>query len=309
MRREVIAGGLLVLMLSLVVVYGVDDIYAFLVAFFVRAFFFVKRNIISLFVTFFLVNGKFILTIFLKKIALLSVTGLGKRYIIEKVVMENFKIHFIEHLKEDIKRFFIHAKKNFSRFTIVKKIITIFAFIGSLGFVGNFMGSMIAIKVFVAKVWSFLLAIFLKVGSSVLYFFTDYLWSSWLAPIIEVVIFSWLLSWMEKVPFLAKILRKFYNFFIYFFGWMESYADKIFHKPLKKVLNWLVHKIQKWIYDFIGYQGSSAWSRLKQKRAMKKNIYTKLIDKRKKEKESKNIKDYISKRDRLLKKRNEHQNR
>lgn len=305
MKKEIILGGVLFLMVGLVLIYGFEDIYAFLVAFMVRLIFFFQKHIISLFVTFFLVNGKFILTLFLKKIALLSVTGLGKRYIIEKVVMENFKIHFLEHLKEDIKRFFIHAKNNFTKFTIVKKVITIFAFIGSLGFVGKFMGGMIAIKVFVAKVWSFLLAIFLKVGSAVVYFFTDYIWSSWLAPIVEVVVFSWLLAWMEKVPFLAKILRKIYDFFFYLFGWLDEYAKRVFHRPIKRLLSYLVHRIQKGIYNFIGYGDGSEWSRLKQKRALKRNIYTKLLDRRARRKNSKNIKTYISSREKLLQKRKE----
>jgi len=305
MKKEIIIGGVLFLMLVLVLVYGVEDIYAFVVAVVVRATIFFKRHIISMFVTFFLVNGKFILTMFLKKIALLSVTGLGKRYIIEKVIMENFKIHFLEHLKEDIKKFFIHAKNNFSKFTIVKKLITIFAFIGSLGFVTKFMGGMIAIKVFVAKVWSFLLAIFLKVGSAVVYFFTDYLWSSWIAPIVEVVVFSWLLAWMEKVPFLAKILRKIYDSFLYFFGWLDEYAQKIFHRPIKRLLSNLVHRIQRGIYKFIGYGDGSVWSKLKQKRALKKNAYTKLLDRRERRKSMKNTKIYTSSRERLLQKRKE----
>ena len=59
-----------------------------------RLIIFVKKNIIKIVMTFFFVKGKFILTLFLKKIALLSVTGLGKRYMIERVFMENFKIHF-----------------------------------------------------------------------------------------------------------------------------------------------------------------------------------------------------------------------
>jgi len=67
----------------------------FVVALVLRILFFVKRNILKILAAFFLVKGKFILTLFMKKIALLSVTGLGKRYIIEKVIMGNFKKHFL----------------------------------------------------------------------------------------------------------------------------------------------------------------------------------------------------------------------
>ncbi len=302
MKKQILFGVLILSLLVVVLVYGVDDAISFIIAFLTRLIIFVKKNIIKIVMTFFFVKGKFILTLFLKKIALLSVTGLGKRYMIERVFMENFKIHFLDHLADDIKRLTSHAKENFKNFPLVKKLITIFAFIGSLGFVGKFMGGMIAIKVFVAKVWSFLLAIFLKFGSGVLYFFTDYLWGSWLAPIVEVIIFSWFLSWMEKIPFLAKILSKIYAFFISIFGWLEHYADKVFHIPIKRLLIWSVKKIQRYIYRFIGYDRVSAQKRLIQSRSLNPNRHIKLMTIRK---ESKKGNSYISIRDRILQKRRE----
>jgi hypothetical protein len=222
---------------------------------------------------------------------------------IERVFTPNFKIHFLDHLNDDIKRLIQHAKENFYNFTLVKKIITVFTFIGSLGFVGKFMGGMLAVKVFVAKVWSFLLVIFLKVGTAVVYFFTDYLWGSWLAPVIEVVIFSWLLSWMEKVPFLNRGLRKIYAFLLSIFGWMEYYIEKVLHIPLKRILRWSVKKIQAAIHNFIGYERVSLFKRLKEVRELSPNSHTKLMKKRKERK--KKEKSYISSRNRLKQKREE----
>ena len=249
-----------------------------------------------------MVKGKFILMLFLKKIALLSATGLGKRYVVEKVVMGNVKKHFLDHLADDFKRLVNHAKENFKNFPLVKKIITIFAFIGSLGFVGKFMGGMLALKVFIAKVWSFLLAIFLKTGTAVAYFFTDYLWGSWLAPIVEVVIFSWLLSWMEKVPFLAKGIKGIYAFFVSWFEWFEYYMEKIFHIPVKSFLQWLVKKIQASIYKFIGYKKVSIWKRLHEDRKLNPNLYMQHKEKRIARK-SNQVHTYISPREKILKKR------
>ena len=274
-----------------------------MVALFLRIVFFIKKNLFALLAAFFLVKGKFILTLFLKKLALLSATGLGKRYVVEKVVMSNVKTHFLDHLSGDIGRVIRHAKKNFKNFPLTKKIITVFVFLGSLGFIGKFMGGMIAVKVFLAKVWSFLLALFLKVGTAVAYFFTDYLWGSWLAPIVEVVIFTWLLSWMEKVPILAKGLRKVYDFFIFWFGWLEYYLEKVFHIPLKSFLKWLVKKIQKSIYQFIGYERASIWEKLKQSRTLKPNSYTQLIEKRKRRLQEKKEHTTLSPREVLLEKR------
>jgi len=291
----------LVLISSIVVLFSIEESHTFLIALLLRMVLFIKKNILAILAAFFLVKGKFILKLFLKKILLLSATGLGKRYMIERVLTHNFKIHFLDHLNDDIKRLIRHAKENFYNFTLVKKIITVFAFISSLGFVGKFMGGMLAVKVFVAKVWSFLLVIFLKVGTAVVYFFTDYLWGSWLAPIVEVVIFSWLLSWMEKVPFLNRGLRKIYAFLLTFFGWMEYYIEKIFHIPLKSILKWLVKKIQSAIHNFIGYDRVSLFKRLQEVRELNPNTHTKLMKKRKERK--KKEKNHISSRDRLKQKR------
>ncbi|WP_373031085.1 hypothetical protein [Sulfurovum sp.] len=303
MKKWILLWVLPLLLISIIVLFSIEESRAFIVALFFRIVFFVKKNLFTLFAAFFLVKGKFILTLFLKKLALLSATGLGKRYVVEKVVMGNMKTHFLDHLSADIRRVVQHAKKNFKNFPLSKKIITVFAFLGSLGFIGKFMGGMIAVKVFLAKVWSFLLALFLKVGAGIAYFFTDYLWGSWLAPIVEVVIFTWLLSWMEKVPFLAKGLRKVYDFFIFWFGWLEYYLEKVFHIPVKGFLKWLVKKIQKSIYHFIGYEQVSTWKRLKQSRMLKPNSYAKLIEKRKKRMQEKKERTTLSPREVLIEKR------
>ncbi|MCO4844565.1 MAG: hypothetical protein KC427_00945 [Sulfurovum sp.] len=303
MKKRLILWILLLLLVSIMIIFSNEESRAFLVALFFRIVFFIKKNLFALLAAFFLVKGKFILTLFMKKLVLLSATGLGKRYVVEKVVMGNVKTHFLDHLTHDIRRLVQHAKKNFKNFPLVKKVMTVFVFLGSLGFIGKFMGGMLAVKVFVAKVWSFLLAIFLKGGTAVAYFFTDYLWGSWLAPIVEVIIFTWLLSWMEKVPFLAKGLRKIYAFFIWMFGWIEVYLEKVFHIPVKRFLQWLVKKIQKSIYNFIGYERISLWKRVKQSRTLNPNIHTKLIDKRKKRMQEKKERAYFSPREMLVQKR------
>jgi hypothetical protein len=214
----------------------------------------------------------------------------------------------LDHISDDIKRLVLYVKNNFKNFPIMKQIIAVFAFLGSLGFVGKFMGGMLAMKVFVAKVWSFLLAIFLKAGTALFYFFTDYLWGSWIAPLVEVLIFSWLLEWMERVPFLKRGLNHIYRFFISIFGWAEYYLEKIFHIPVKRFFRYLTKKSKRLIYDFIGYERVSSWKRLKEIRQLHPNSHAKLFEKRKERKvqgrEIKN-KSYISSRERLKQKRKE----
>ena len=62
----------LVIIGIIVILFSIEESRTFIVAFFLRAILFVKKNIIMILTAFFLVKGKFILTLFLKKIALLS---------------------------------------------------------------------------------------------------------------------------------------------------------------------------------------------------------------------------------------------
>jgi len=287
----------------IIVLFSIEQSRTFLLALILRLFFFAKKNIISLLAAFFLVKGKFILTIFLKKVALLSVTGLSKRYVIERVINYNLKIHFFDHIATDIKHLIIYIKENFKDFPLVKQMIAGIAFLGSLSFVGKFMGGMLAMKVFVAKFWSFILALVLKVSTGVLYFFTDYLWGSWLAPLVEILIFSWLLDFLEKIPFLKKYLFKIYDFFMLLFGWFEVYLEKVFHLPVRRILKFLVKRIKKRIYTFIGYERVSAHKRLEALRLLTPNKYQLLKQKRELKKEEKKEKSYFSTRQKLLKQR------
>ena len=303
MNKHIFLWLIFILITGMVLLFSIEESRMLFIDFIVGIFHFLKENILAILAAFFLVKGKFILTLFLKKIALLSVTGLGKRYVIEKIINHNVKIHFLDHIRDDIKRLVTFIKKNFKSFPLVKQIIAVFAFLGSLGFVGKFMGGMLAMKVFIAKFWSFLLVLFLKVGTAVVYFFTDYVWGSWIAPIVEVVIFTWLFSWIEKVPFLGKVLRKFYTFFVTLFEYVEYILEKVFHIPVKGFLRWLTKQIQYKIYKFIGYKPTSGWETLKQTRVLNPNKHTQLIHKRLDRKEKKKAHLSVSLRERLLEKR------
>jgi hypothetical protein len=302
MNKRIVWGVFSLVIITIIVLFAIEETRTFLIALILRIFFFLKKNILTLLAAFFLVKGKFILTLFLKKIALLSATGLSKRYLIEKVINKNLKIHFLDHIADDMKRLVQYVKKNFKDFPLVKQIMTGLAFIGSLGFVGKFMGGMLAMKVFIAKFWSFILAIILKFSTAIIYFFTDYLWGSWIAPIIEILIFSWLMEWMERVPFLKKYITKIYSFFLTLFERFEEVLEKIFHIPVKRFFKYLAKRIKKRIYQFIGYTKVSAWKRLQEVRELTPSRHKILVEKRKERKlESKNV--HISSCVRLKQKR------
>ena len=253
-----------------------DKVFGWIVHFY----HFAKENIVTILAAFFLVKGKFVLKLFLKKVLFLSATGLGKRYLIERVFTYHFKIHFLDHIKGDLTRLFLHIKENFMRFPLTKKLIAGLAFLGSLSYVGKFMGVMLALKVFIAKVWSFLLAVVLKTGSAVVYFFTDYIWGSWLAPIIEVVIFSWLLEFLEKVPFLTRSIRWIYRTGLKAFKWFDALVGRIFHHPIRRILRWSLKQTRALIYRFIGYKKVPAYQQLRELRDFEPNGWRRLQLKR-----------------------------
>lgn len=258
----------------------VDESRVFIFGFLSDAYLFVKKNILAILTAFFLVKGKFVIQLFLRKIILLSATGLGKRYMIERVLNHEIKVHFLDHMEDDFKKLIAHIKANFKNFPLVKKIMTGFAFLGSLGFVGKFMGGMLAVKVFIAKIWSFLLVIFLKVLSGFFYFVTKVFWGSWLAPIMEVLLFSWLFKWLEKVPFLKTGFQALYRFFAYFLGGIEKLIAKLMKRPLRRFLKWMVKTMKIAIYKFIGYERVSRYKRLKEKRKRSLNAFEKIKEER-----------------------------
>jgi len=258
----------------------IDPVREYIADIILDTYLFVKKNLIALLTAFFLIKGKFVIQAFLRKIILLSATGLGKRYMIEKVLNHQIKVHFLDHLEGDIKKLVTHVKYNFKNFPLVKKIMTAFAFLGSLGFVGKFMGGMLAVKVFIAKIWSFLLAVFLKLFSAFFYFLTNVVWGSWISPSIEVVFFSWILKWLEKIPFFNTVMKKLYALFQYLFGWLESLIAKLMKAPLRRFLKWMVKTMKIAIYKFIGYERVSLYQRLQEKREAYFNGWESLQERR-----------------------------
>lgn len=293
MNKKRVIWSIGVIALVLIALLSIEQSRTFLVALLLRIIILLKKNLISLLAAFFLVNGKFILKVFIKKMALLSATGLGKRYMIEKVINHNLKIHFFDHISDDMKRLVVYVKENFKDFPIVKQVIVAITFLTSLGFVGKFMGWMLAMKVFVAKFWSVILALVLKSSTAIVYFFTDYLWGSWIAPIVEVLILSWLLELLEKIPFIRPYLLKLYHFFIMVFGWIDRYLEEVLHIPLKQFFKFLAKQIKRTIHRFIAYHRVSAWKRLGEARALRPNRHRGLLNARR-ERKAQNRKQRVS---------------
>ena len=233
------------ILILLIIPLFIEDSRIFILGLFWRILFFLKKHIISIFLSFFLIKGKFILLLFLKKIAILTTVGLGKRYITEKIFIYNFKRHFLRHLKEEQLIIKKYLSNSFKKSPIMKKIFAIIAFLTSLGFITKFMGVFLAFKVIIGRIWSVLLSLFLRIGASTAYFFTDYLYNSILAPLIELIIFTWFLEFLEKIPTINRGLQYIYKLFLSSFQAIEILLEKTFHIPFKKLLSIIVKRIQR----------------------------------------------------------------
>lgn len=257
-----------------------EDSRVFIIATFWRIFFFAKKHIVTLFISFFLINGKFIWFLFLKKVAILSSIGLGKRYVTEKIFIHNFKKHFLTHISDEIIIVKEYIQKNFSKTPIIKQIIAGVTFITSLGILTKFMGIFLALRVILARMWSMLLAIFLKVGTATVYFFSDYLYNTWIIPIVEILIFSWFLELLEKIPVINRWLKRVYKLFISTFQEIERVLNIVFHIPMRKIFTFLVDRVKYKVRKLVGAKILSSYDKLKDKQDSIPNLHKKIILKR-----------------------------
>lgn len=285
------------------VLLGIEGIRIVVLTWLYELFELIKHNIVALLAAFFLVKGKFVMMAFLKKVALLTATGLSKRYFIEKIITHNLKIHFWDYISDDFKRLAHYVRHHFKDFPIIKQIIAGVTFLGSLGFVGKFMGGMLAMKIFIAKFWSFILAIVLKSSAAILYFFTDYLWGSWIAPVVEVLLLSWVFEWLEKVPFVERYSTRVYQFFIGLFRVVGRVVQKVFHLPMKHFLKVLAGIIKRLIHSFVGGENTSVYQKLQEIKTLNPNRRTLLQTKRETYKKQKRAKHYSNSHQKLLEQR------
>lgn len=264
----------MVAIIALVFALSIDSVRAFLFALIIRVLFLIKSKI-SLFIGSFLVKGKFVLFVFLKKVGIISTIELTKRYVIEKIIVKTLKNHFLNHIKDDIKRLYTHFYGKFIGFTIVKRLIVLFTFLSSVTLIGRFFGLFLTLKVLLAKVWSFMLMVVLKISAFVSYFFTDLLWNSWLASLVEIVIFSWFLSILEKMPMLKGFFTKLYRHLSALFDRFELMVEFLL-KPFKHNLRHLANKIERWINCIIGIHAMPPYQQLLIKRTQNPSPYQRL---------------------------------
>ena len=170
---------------------------------------------------------KFIFSLTIVKVSILGV----KRYFIDHVVSKNLQSHFFSHIKNPIKKWWqgFDVRKKLLFFIPASVVAAISLYLAGIGKLLNFLG----IKTLIISFFKGLWLIFAKVFT----FFTVQIWTTWFAPILEVLIFSWLLALAEKVPVLKTIFNKVYTFIGSIFSRTGAFLDRFINNPVQKRLN------------------------------------------------------------------------
>lgn len=307
----------------LILTYIMSNIYMFfpnvfdvIFSFIIRISIFVKAKLLILFSSFFLVNGKFVFKLFIKKIIFILPLGLAKRYFIEKILIKNITNNYLKRLPfNDFINFLLNK---FIKISKTSKIIASISFVFSTILGLSFFGDLIIIKILIAKLWSILLLIFTKIATISYILIID---TSWIKTLIEILIYGWILSKLEKTKYIGKYIFKIYNFIYSLFIKILDFFDLLFNKPVKNFFHFLTIKTSLWMhktmktkgydrfYDFIlrdREKNKNILNQLKEYRKIKKSNYEKIKKNKKslfikliKEKETKSIYSIMKKQKKI----------
>jgi hypothetical protein len=232
---------------------------AYFLAFWLRIFVFLKlkafySSIIALIPVLIGKSVAFLLNLTLKKASFIFVTGIAKRFFIDNILVKLIHENFIVFLKEPLLHLFKSLKNILLSFSLKKKIyagLILFLPVSIATYVFYLFGllSIIIEKILSAQIWKSLLVVFLKFFSSILFFFTDYIWNSWIEPLVEILIFTWVLKYIEKIPFIAPFFRKLYAFFRWSSISFRKKFRTFFSNPVKKRLKKSADSISSKIYS------------------------------------------------------------
>ena len=240
MKKIIVVTSILVVlvMATSMFVYASPNIYEFLAALLLKALILVKLKLPMLLVGLFLSLKKFILGLTFVKVVLLGI----KRFLIDHVITKNLQEHFFVHLKKPLKHWWnnFDVRKKLFFFVPASVISLIALYIAGLGKLLSFLGIKTLVISFFKGLW--------VVAAKVFYFFTSYIWTSWFAPILEVLVFSWLLTLAEKVPVLKTMTQKLYAFISTLFSRTGTLLYQFVNQPVQRKLNQLGRHIAIYVH-------------------------------------------------------------
>ncbi len=222
---------LLSLIILVLLIYGMlrqESIYWYDVAsaFLMNTLLYLKTKIPLMIIAFLLSMKKFVLGLTTLKLLFIGV----KRYIIDNIIATNLKAHYFSHVIEPAKQWWqqFDLKQKVLLFIPVSIVTVLGSYATGLSNVLNFIGIKTLIIGFFKSLW--------LLGSKVIYFFTVYLWSTWLAPVLEIFVFSWILKLLEKIPFIKKYLTWIYEKISAVLIKLGLFLERMIHKPIQKQL-------------------------------------------------------------------------
>lgn len=246
------------------------NVFDVFVSFVIRISIFVKAKLWLLFLSFFLINGKFVFKLFIKKLIFILPLGLAKRYFIEKILIKNITYNYLKKLP--FNDFFKFLSNKFIKISKTSKIIGFLSFLFSAILGLSFFGDLIIFKILMAKLWSVLLLIFTKLATISYIIIID---TSWIKTFIEILIYGWILSKLEKTKYIGKYIFKIYNLIYNFF-------IKILNQPIKIFFHYLTIKTSKLMHKTMKTKGYNRYlDFILRERITNKSIYKHLEEYRK----------------------------
>jgi len=241
--RKVFFGVLIISIFTYFYIYN-DVFYAFIIS----SLLLVKGKLLTLFNTTYLFISTFIfsskakLISYLKTLTIYKTFALAiKRFIIDNVfskwLNETIIFPILKPTKEYIKYYLsLDIRSKFKKLMYFLVPISVFTYgIQAAGLIEHIM--------FFAEIKTIVIGFFkivwLVSGKAILYV-TTFLQTSWLAPIFEIFALSWLISKLEKIPYIGKYISNFFqylsNIFSYIFKIWDSFYHKFIYTNLSKKL-------------------------------------------------------------------------
>jgi len=239
-----------------------NTIIEVIISILVRIFFFFQITTLILLFKGLIISSKvyilnFLATLTIKKSLFLLTTGLIKRYIIDNIIVKHLNDNLLKHLIEPVKKLVFHIKDSYLELNLKNKVKSTLLLllpavvVGYLMYVFGFVGMLIN-KIFSAQIWKNLLIFIIKIGTSLIVFFETHILNSWIMPIIEILMFTWLLEWLEKIPYFGGRIKKLYIYFRFLFVNLKWFIHRYVNRPIKRVLKNFINKVERKIDKIVG---------------------------------------------------------
>lgn len=171
---------------------------------------------------------------FLKGLTVIQVLVLGmKRYILDNVLSKWLEKNVISHLRPVfVSRW--HYFKHIPWKTRAKQSLY-FVFPATIAFWVLWVGDMLSsiafaaqLKIIVIGFFKFLWVVAYKVFESFMFVFSNYIMGTWIASVLEVLALSYIITLLEKIPFIGKYISKGLKWVYDLFEKLTNLIKKVF---------------------------------------------------------------------------------